>query len=55
MCKIAIAPGERSKLEGKELTPGLPAEVLIRGESRRIISYLTQPLTDRLAVTFREE
>jgi len=53
--KIAIAPGERSKLEGKELTPGLPAEVLIRGESRRIISYLTQPLTDRLAVTFREE
>lgn len=53
--KIAIAPGERRKLEGKELTPGLPADVLIRGDSRRIISYLTQPLTDRLAVTFREE
>ncbi|WP_162820303.1 HlyD family type I secretion periplasmic adaptor subunit [Microvirga calopogonii] len=52
--KIAIAPGERNKLEGKELTPGLPAEVLIRGDARRIITYLTQPLTDRLAVTFRE-
>ncbi|WP_262031158.1 HlyD family type I secretion periplasmic adaptor subunit [Microvirga sp. Mcv34] len=52
--KIAIAPGERSKLEGKELTPGLPAEVLILGDARRIITYLTQPLTDRLAVTFRE-
>jgi HlyD family secretion protein len=51
---IAIAPGERRKLEGKELTPGLPAEVLIRGDSRRIITYLTQPLTDKLAVTFRE-
>ncbi|EIM24609.1 HlyD family type I secretion periplasmic adaptor subunit [Microvirga lotononidis] len=52
--RIAIAPGERSKLEGKELTPGLPAEVLILGDARRIITYLTQPLTDRLAVTFRE-
>jgi HlyD family secretion protein len=52
--KIAIAPGERRKLEGKELTPGLPADVLIRGDSRRIITYLTQPLTDKLAVTFRE-
>jgi HlyD family secretion protein len=52
---IAIAPGERRKLEGKELTPGLPAEVLIRGDSRRIITYLTQPLTDKLAVTFREK
>ncbi|MGO4524190.1 HlyD family type I secretion periplasmic adaptor subunit [Microvirga sp. 2MCAF35] len=52
--KIAIAPGERNKLAGKELTPGLPAEVLIRGDARRIITYLTQPLTDRLAVTFRE-
>ncbi|MFL5022302.1 MAG: HlyD family type I secretion periplasmic adaptor subunit [Microvirga sp.] len=51
---IAIAPGERRKLEGKELTPGLPAEVLIRGDSRRIITYLTQPLTDKLAITFRE-
>jgi HlyD family secretion protein len=53
--KIAIAPGERRKLEGKELTPGLPAEVLIRGSSRRIITYLVQPLADRIAVTFREE
>jgi membrane fusion protein, type I secretion system len=52
--KIAIDPGERHKLEGKELTPGLPAEVLIRGDSRRIITYLTQPLTSKIAVTFRE-
>jgi HlyD family secretion protein len=52
--KIAIAQGERRKLEGKELTPGLPAEVLIRGDTRRVITYLTQPLTDKLAITFRE-
>jgi HlyD family secretion protein len=52
--KIAVAAGERRKLEGKELTPGLPTEVLIRGESRRVISYLMQPLTDKIALTFRE-
>ena len=53
--QIAIAPGERDKLEGKELTPGLPAEVLIRGESRRVITYLTQPLTEKIGLAFREK
>jgi HlyD family secretion protein len=53
--KIAIAPGERQKLDGKELTPGLPAEVLIRGEVRRVITYLMQPLTDKIGLAFREE
>jgi HlyD family secretion protein len=53
--KIAIEPGEQSKLQGKELTPGLPAEVMIRGESRRVITYLTQPLTEKLTLAFREK
>ncbi len=53
--RIAIDPGERSKLQGKELTPGLPAEVLIRGETRRVIAYLMQPLTDKIALAFREK
>jgi HlyD family secretion protein len=53
--KIAVAPEEREKLQGKELTPGLPAEVLIRGEARRVITYLTQPLTDKIGLAFREK
>lgn len=52
---IAIAPGERDKLEGKELTPGLPAEVMILGERRRVITYLTQPLTEKIELAFREK
>jgi HlyD family secretion protein len=52
---VALESGEQNKIAGKELTPGLPAEVLIRGEARRVIAYLIQPFTDRLAVTFREE
>jgi HlyD family secretion protein len=52
---VALEPGEQNKIPGKVLTPGLPVEVLIRGEARRVIAYLIQPLSDRLAVTFREE
>jgi HlyD family secretion protein len=52
--KIAVPPEERSKLHGKELTPGLPAEVLIKGESRRVITYLTNPLTEKIGLAFRE-
>lgn len=53
--KIAIVDGEQAKLEDKHLTPGLPAEVLIRGESRRVITYLTQPLTEKIDLAFREK
>jgi HlyD family secretion protein len=53
--KIEVPREEESKLQGKELTPGLPAEVLIRGEPRRVITYLTQPLTDKLGLAFREK
>jgi HlyD family secretion protein len=52
---VAVAPEEEAKLEGHELTPGLPAEVLLRGESRRVITYLTQPLTDKIGLAFREK
>ncbi|WP_181708254.1 HlyD family type I secretion periplasmic adaptor subunit [Chthonobacter rhizosphaerae] len=53
--KVAVAPGERAKLGGYDLTPGLPAEVFVRGESRRVITYLTRPLTEKLELAFREE
>lgn len=53
--KIAIKPGELVKLGKKQLTPGLPAEVFIQGKKRRVITYLTQPLADQMALTFREE
>ena len=53
--KISIAPEERKKLGGKQLTPGLPAEVFIRGQSRTVMSYLTQPLFDQFRRVFHEE
>ena len=53
--KIDIPVHEATKLHGKELFPGMPAEVLIRGEARRVIAYLSQPLTDKLTLAFREK
>ena len=53
--QIDISPDEATKLQGKELFPGMPAEVLIRGEARRVIAYLTHPLTDKLGLVFREK
>jgi HlyD family secretion protein len=53
--KITIKPTEKAKLGKKQLTPGLPAEVFIKGKKRRVITYLTQPLVDQMALTFREE
>jgi HlyD family secretion protein len=55
MVKIDVPADQATKLQGKELFPGMPAEVLIRGEARRVIAYLTQPLTDKLGLAFREK
>jgi HlyD family secretion protein len=53
--KIKVLPGQEEKLGDKKLTAGLPAEVFIKGEPRRVITYLTQPLTDQIGLAFREE
>ena len=53
--KLSVEPGERDKLGGKALTPGLPAEVLMRGEARRVIAYLTAPVLDKIGLAFREK
>ncbi|MCW2318314.1 HlyD family secretion protein [Rhodoblastus acidophilus] len=55
MVKIDVPASEATKLQGKALFPGMPAEVLIRGEARRVIAYLTQPLTDKIGLAFREK
>ncbi len=52
---INIPVGEATKLPGEQPFPGMPAEVLIRGKARRVIAYLTQPLTDKLGLVFREK
>lgn len=53
--RIAFNAGELDRLRGTELVAGMPAEVLIQTEARSALSYLTKPLRDQIARTFREE
>ena len=53
--RIRFEPGEIDRLEGKELIPGMPADVFIQTDSKTALSYLIEPLTDQLGRAFREE
>jgi membrane fusion protein, type I secretion system len=59
-----IAPYYRAVVEltdqemdriGTELTPGMQANAMIQTGRRTALSYLTKPLTDFMAVSFKEE
>jgi len=53
--RLTIDSKERAKLEGKELKPGMPAEVFLQTGSRLAFSYFLKPLTDQFAHSFKEE
>lgn len=53
--KIEISEKEAKKLEGFQLGPGMPAEVIINTGDRTALDYFVKPFTDRLARAFREE
>ena len=59
-----IAPYYRAVVElsepemarvGTELTPGMQANAMIQTGQRTALSYLTKPLADFMAVSFKEE
>jgi multidrug efflux pump subunit AcrA (membrane-fusion protein) len=50
-----VNAGELRKLGNLKLKPGMPVEVFFKTGERSLISYLTKPLRDQFARTFREE
>jgi HlyD family type I secretion membrane fusion protein len=54
VAQIKVAVEELSKLNGKQLVPGMPVETFVQTESRTALSYLAKPFTDQLQRTFRE-
>jgi epimerase transport system membrane fusion protein len=44
-----------NSLRGLSLLPGMPVDVMIKTGERTFFEYLTKPITDRLAKSFREE
>lgn len=52
--EIELDPGEREKLEGLTLIPGMPVEAFIKTEERSPMSYMLKPFTDYFSHAFRE-
>jgi HlyD family type I secretion membrane fusion protein len=53
---LRIPPGELKKLKrGVQLTPGMPAQALIKTGDRSIMGFLISPITDTLEDAFREQ
>ncbi|QCI99417.1 HlyD family type I secretion periplasmic adaptor subunit [Agrobacterium larrymoorei] len=55
LVRLVVNEGERAKLGGLALLPGMPAEAFIRTSERTALSYILKPLTDQITRAFREE
>lgn len=53
--RIEVNEDDLAELKGVELTPGMPADVMIVTGSRTLLSYLVDPLSDAFAHAFREQ
>lgn len=53
--RVVVDEAQLAKLKNVELSPGMPAEVLIVTGSRSLISYLVSPIKDSFNHAFREE
>jgi len=52
--RILIDEEELSRLDGKRLLPGMPAEAFLTTQERTILSYLVKPVSDQIAHAMRE-
>lgn len=55
LVRLRPAEAASTQLADTALTPGMPAEILVRTGSRTALSYLTKPFADQLVRAFREE
>lgn len=53
--RIRVPESELQRLEGQELQPGMPAEVLIRTGERTALAYMMQPIIDSMNRAWRED
>jgi HlyD family secretion protein len=52
--RISIPPEQRDRLAPLHLVPGMPIEAYFQKGERSVMSYLTKPLADQIAKTWRE-
>ena len=53
--RIKLSAEELKRLGEVEIKPGMPAEVLMTGQARTVISYLTKPIADQVHRAFRDD
>jgi HlyD family secretion protein len=53
--RISMTANEIARLGRVKLVPGMPVEAFIETSPRTVMSYLTKPLSDQIAKTFREK
>ena len=54
LAKVLVDPSESEKLNGLQIIPGMPADVLIKTGERTFLQYLMKPFSDRLAHAVKE-
>lgn len=52
--RVSLPPSELAKIGGKQLLPGMPADVFIKTSDRTVLSYLAKPIVDQFNRAFRE-
>ena len=55
LARVEITPEGMKALGGRNLQPGMPAEVLIKTGERSLLTYMLHPLTKRVAAAMTEE
>jgi protease secretion system membrane fusion protein len=56
LARISVSPEAISKLgAGKQIQPGMQADVVIKTGERTMLNYLLKPFTDRVVGAFKEE
>lgn len=54
MAQVQTTPEGRQKLGQLQVQPGMPVDVVIKSGERTFMSYLLKPLTDKLALAFKQ-
>jgi HlyD family type I secretion membrane fusion protein len=55
LARVTIDPAEREKLNGGDLYPGMPAEVMVVTGEQTAFEYILTPVTDSFRRAFRED
>ncbi|WP_345120110.1 HlyD family type I secretion periplasmic adaptor subunit [Quisquiliibacterium transsilvanicum] len=55
LARLRVTPEGMRALGGRQMQPGMPAEVIIRTGERSMLTYLLGPLTRRIAASMKEE